>query len=174
MSAWFALHCWDSAVRHTLSHIVWRGITLCRVRETVAWWDCAIRSFPLFSVCWAFVAMYYCTFSKALQHLAARQIMLFSNVYNVPNIQPTHRGQLSADMMTDRWHLQIVTKCNTLCVESVRHADLKGFSILYSFCRPIRCPEGSTEDLHLHFRLGLLLREIAGLSVLQCLQFVYS
>lgn len=52
MSARFALLGQCCLPYNILSHIVWRVITLFWVRKTVAWWDCAIMSFPLFSVCW--------------------------------------------------------------------------------------------------------------------------
>lgn len=52
MSARFALLGQCRLPYNILSHLVWRVITLYWVRKTVAWWDCAIMSFPLFSVCW--------------------------------------------------------------------------------------------------------------------------
>lgn len=99
------------------------------------------------------VAMYYrqFLFLEALQHSKPHSMtddVIYLKMYQIL-----------------RWGLQIVTECNTFCVKNVR---LCWFSIFDRFCRTKSCPGGSTENQRLHFRLELL-REIAGLSVLQCL-----
>lgn len=113
MSARFALHCWDSAVDHKLYY----SATYEGVLPFPGTYDSGMVGlcnivFPIFlSMLGPLLPCITVNIFKALQPSSPCS----TADYNVPNNTANHdAGRPPAATR----HLQIVTKCNTLCVES--------------------------------------------------------